>query len=471
MTRSLSPPDWIEAREYQEEAIRAWMNEGGAGILRMATGTGKTVTGLLAASRVAAAMDGQLLLIVAAPYQHLVDQWAEDLYDFGMNPVLAYQSRRNWQPRLEREILEYNTGSRGICTVVTTHTTLAIKGARTTLQRAEGPSMLIADEVHHLGSKHMQSGLLDAFDFRLGLSATPERWFDEEGTNALHAYFGDTVFEYDLADAIEVGALCEYYYVPHIVELDEEETEVYLQLSEKIGRLMSRRDDEEGFSLEDDPRLQRLLIKRARLVGTARTKLDVLVDLIDRQDSVSYSLVYCSDGSMGPEGDGERHVDAATTRLGKERGLQVEPFTAEESQAEREELLQAFGEREIDVLTAIRCLDEGVDVPATRTAYILASSSNPRQYIQRRGRILRTYEGKQFAVIHDFITVPAKQGSLTSLSGDSYTAERRLFEKELRRVSMFADDALNHPDAEVGGVPTTDGSLQQLKRRYDLLDA
>jgi superfamily II DNA or RNA helicase len=331
--------------------------------------------------------------------------------------------------------------------------------------------MLIADEVHHLGSDHMQSGLLDAFDFRLGLSATPERWFDEEGTNALHAYFGDTVFEYDLADAIEIGALCEYYYVPHIVELDEEETEVYLQLSEKIGRLMSRQDDEEEFSLEDDPRLQRLLIKRARLVGTARAKLDVLVDLIESQEEVSHSLVYCSDGSIGPEGEGKRHVDAATARLREECGLRVEPFTAEESQAEREELLQAFDQGEIDVLTAIRCLDEGVDVPATRTAYILASSSNPRQYIQRRGRILRTYEGKQSAVIHDFITVPETQGGLTSLSGDSYTAERSLFEKELRRVSMFAADALNHPDAEVDGVPTTGGSLQQLKRRYDLLDA
>lgn len=470
MSEALTPPDWIEARDYQQEAVRAWMDEGGAGILRMATGTGKTVTGLLAASRVAAALDNQLLLIIAAPYQHLVDQWAEDLDEFGVDPVLAYQSRRNWQPHLEREILEYNTGSRSICTVVTTHTTLSMKAAQTTLKRANGPAMLIADEVHHLGSDHMQSGLLEAFDFRLGLSATPERWFDEEGTEALHAYFSDTVFNYDLADAIKVGALCEYYYVPHIVNLDEEETEVYLHLSEKIGRLMSRQDDE-GFSLEEDPRLQRLLIKRARLVGTARAKINVLVDLIECQEEISHSLVYCSDGSMGPEGDGERHVDAATARLREECSLRVEPFTAEESQTEREELLRAFDQGEIDVLTAIRCLDEGVDVPATRTAYILASSSNPRQYIQRRGRILRTHKDKPFAVIHDFITVPEMQGGITSLSGNTYTAERSLFEKELRRVSMFADDALNHPDAEVDGVPTSDGSLQELKRRYDLLDA
>lgn len=471
MTDEFRPPDWIEARQYQQEAVNSWVSNEGRGILRMATGTGKTVTGLLAAAHTVAALEGQLLLVVAAPYQHLVDQWADDIRDFGGDPVFAYQSRRDWQPKLERQILEYNQGSRGVCTVVTTHTTLSMAGAQSTLRRADGPAMLIADEVHHLGTDHMQSGLLDTFDFRLGLSATPERYYDEEGTQTLRNYFGETVFEYDLTDAIEAGALCEYYYIPHIVELDGEEADQYLQLSGKIGRLMANSDDEDGVSFDDNHALQNLLIKRARLVGTAKNKLDLLIDLVNQQLDVSHALAYCSDGSMGVEGDGRRHVDETTDRLRSECELNVEPFTADESQSERERLLEEFEAGTIDVLSAIRCLDEGVDVPATRTAYILASSSNPRQYVQRRGRILRQHKGKQYAVIHDFIVVPGKASPTAAMSGDSYGAERRLLKKELERVSLFAEGALNHPDADVDGVPTTDGSLQELKRKYELLDA
>jgi superfamily II DNA or RNA helicase len=185
---------------------------------------------------------------------------------------------------------------------------------------------------------------------------------------------------------------------------------------------------------------------------------------------VSHTLVYCSDGSTEIDPDeGERHVDATTRRLRSECGLTVERFTARESQSERERLLADFDAGKIDVLTSIRCLDEGVDIPATKSAYILASTSNPRQYVQRRGRILRTHPGKDYAVIHDFITVPSVNGRPSFLSGSEYDAERRLFENELKRVSTFAETALNHPDAEVEGVPTSDGSLQRLKRQYDLL--
>jgi len=333
--------------------------------------------------------------------------------------------------------------------------------------------MLIADEVHHLGSDHMQSGLLDDFDYRLGLSATPERYYDEEGTQKLRSYFGETVFEYDLTDAIESGALCEYYYVPHIIELDGEELDEYLHLSQKIGRMIGGSDDGEdgGISFEDNQALQNLLFKRARLIGTAENKLGVLIDLISQERDVSHALVYCSDGSMGVKGDGRRHVEETTDRLRSECNLRVEPFTAEESQSERERLLSKFEAGDIDVLSAIRCLDEGVDVPATRTAYILASSSNPRQYVQRRGRILRQHKDKQYAVIHDFVVVAGLNRPTESMTGDSFGVERSLLKKELKRVSLFAEGALNHPNADVSGVPTTAGSLQELKRKYDLLDA
>lgn len=465
----LSSPDWVEARSYQQDAIQHWLNQEGKGILRMATGTGKTITALLAASRITRILDQGLVLTVAVPYQHLVDQWAADLKAFGARPVLAYQSRRNWQPRLERELLEFNSDSRDTCVVVTTHRTLSQESARRTLNRATGPSMLIADEVHHLGANQSQKALMESFDFRLGLSATPERWYDEEGTEALEKYFGGTVFDYGLEQAIDAGALCEYYYVPHIVELQDDEMERYMQLTSKIGRLIARQGEGPDFDIEDNQGLQTALFQRARLIGTAREKLDLLVELFEQTVEPSHSLVYCSDGSTGVEQDGERHVDATTRRLRKDCGLTVNRFTAREDQEEREQLLSAFEAAEIEVLTSIRCLDEGVDVPATRTAYILASTTNPRQYIQRRGRILRNHPEKKYAVIHDFITVPDTTRHPEVLSDDRYEAERNLIRKELERVTMFADAARNHPDADISGVPTTERSLQSIKRRYNLL--
>jgi superfamily II DNA or RNA helicase len=195
----------------------------------------------------------------------------------------------------------------------------------------------------------------------------------------------------------------------------------------------------------------------------------LLVDLFRQETDHQHSLVYCGGGSMGVDGEGDRHVDATTDRLRNECGLSVERFTAREDQERREELLHGFDRGDIEVLTSIRCLDEGVDVPATRTAYLLASTTNPRQYVQRRGRILRPYEGKRFAVIHDFITVPDTSGHPEMLSDEKFDAERSLIRNELRRVSMFVDSARNHPDADVDGIPTSTETLQSLKQRYDLL--
>lgn len=463
------PPEWIEARDYQQDAIDQWLNAGGRGILHMATGTGKTVTALLAATRVAEGLDQQFVLVIAVPYQHLVDQWAADLTEFGVSPVLGYQSRRNWQPRLERELLEFNNGVRDVCVVITTHRTLSMPAARQTLSRNAGGMMLIADEVHHLGATQSQEALLDEFSLRLGLSATPARWYDDEGTEALNEYFGGTVFDYGLEKAIEAGALCEYYYIPHIVELQDDEMDEYMRLTGKIGRLMAQSGANVLDGESNNKALEAALFKRARLIGTARNKLHLLVDLFGRDPDPTHTLVYCSDGSTGLDGEGTRHVDATTERLRDAFDITVERFTAREDQAERERLLSAFESGEIDVLTSIRCLDEGVDVPATRTAHLLASTSNPRQYVQRRGRILRKHESKNVAVIHDYITVPDTTRHPETLSEDQYEAERRLIEKELERVSTFADAARNHPDAEVDSVPTSNESLQSVKRRYDLL--
>lgn len=470
---SLTQPDWVETRDYQQRAVSSWVEADGKGVLEMATGTGKTVTSLLIAAHAAQAMDGQMALVIAVPYQHLVDQWAKDVRDFGANPVLAYESRRNWQERLEGELAEFDLGVRNGLVVITTHTTFASQNFQRTLGRVSRDRfMLIADEVHHMGAPHLKESLPEAVPLRLGLSATPERFYDDEGTEELFEYFGGIVYQYGLQEAIENGALCEYYYIPHVVELTDEEADEYLTLSKKIARLISREGGDLGDAdLQDNKDLQFALFKRARLVGTAERKLDRLVQLLGQESAVKHTLVYCGDGTV--EGSvanrTRRHVDAAVSRLRADLGLRVKRFTADESRDERQDLLAEFDDGDIEALVAIRCLDEGVDVPATRTAYMLASSSNPRQFVQRRGRILRTYPGKHHAVIHDFVVAPPMElRDSADVDESMFKTERNLVRRELERVNLFAEAARNHPDADIEGIPTDAGAIGELKRQFNL---
>lgn len=472
MTSEFKKPGWVEQRPYQSEAVRSWAEASGRGILNMATGTGKTITSLLAAAHSRETMDGRLALIIAVPYQHLVEQWASDVREFGATPVMAFESRAQWQEGLQRRILEFNNGARDSFVVVTTHKTFAsdaFQDELTTVTATE--QMLIADEVHHLGAPHIRKSLPQSIPLRLGLSATPQRWYDNEGTKALFHYFGKgVVYEYSLQRAIDNGSLCEYYYIPHVVSLTADEEEDYLQLSRKIARLAASVDEGLGDAdLQDVSGLKEILFKRARLLGTAEQKLERLKSLLERERAVKHTLVYCGDGSIedGLTGRTKRHVDATVERLHRDLGIRARRFTAKESQDKRQELLDRFSGGDIEALVAIRCLDEGVDVPSTRTAYILASSSNPRQFVQRRGRILRQAQDKPYAVIHDFVVAPPRRAFQDEAS-DQFSAERSLIEKELDRVSLFAESARNHPDADIDGVPTGSRTLQSLKREFNL---
>lgn len=467
-------PEWIEARDYQQEAVTTWLRSNGRGIFNMATGTGKTITSLLAVDALRSSLDESFALVIAVPYQHLVDQWAEEVKAFGANPVLAYESRAQWQERCEGELAEFRLGSRELPVIITTHVTAASDPFQRMLQRvSRSPMMLIADEMHHMGAPHLSEGLPEYIDFRLGLSATPERFYDDEGTERLINYFGEIVYEYGLQEAIDNGALCEYYYIPHIVELTLDEAETYAQLTKEIARLAGQADGDLGDAdLQANERLKHKLFKRARLVGTAKNKLTRLTELLDQEREIRHTLVYCGDGSVKNEisGRAKRHVDAAVDQLRTKVGINVERFTADETQSERQRLLNDFEDRKIQALVAIRCLDEGVDVPATKTAYMLASSSNPRQFIQRRGRILRKHPGKQYAVIHDFIVMPPPNMGFLEEDEEAFSIERRLVEKELDRVNLFAEAARNHPTADIDGIPTEGDELQRLKREYNLLD-
>ncbi|MHB1210621.1 MAG: DEAD/DEAH box helicase family protein, partial [Acidimicrobiales bacterium] len=462
-SRGPTSPPTLQLRDYQNDAVDAWMQADGRGIFAMATGTGKTLTALSLATRVAQAArqaNGSLFVLVLCPYQHLVTQWADDARAFGMNPILCFRSRATWYDDLAAAVGDVSRGYIPFAAAIATNATFQTEAFQDLLSRAPSHTLLIADEVHNIGAVGLRACLPEQARYRLGLSATPERWLDEEGTSALAGFFGSTVYEIDIEEAIRRRALTPYEYFPVAVELADDELEVYVELTEQIARLVGDGNINWSDGGDNLP-LKQLLFRRARLVATAKNKLSALEEIMSVRRDSSYNLIYCGDGRVEDPLSGEevRQVDAVVKLLGRKLGMTVNSYTAETPLEEREDLRARFGAGSLQALVAIRCLDEGVDIPETRNALILASSSNPRQFIQRRGRVLRLSPetGKKRSAIWDFVVTPAVDAMPTELK----RIERRLVEGELRRVALFARAALNGPQALA--------ELDEVRERYDLL--
>ena len=436
-------PEDLTLRPYQIEAIEAWFAHDCRGLLEMATGTGKTITALAGSVRLFE-REQRLAVIIAVPYQHLVDQWSAEAQAFGYRPVLAYQSKARWLDELNGQIMEFNGGYRRFISVVTTHSTFNMADFQASIARLSGPALLIADEAHHLGAEEARQNYPQHVQFRLALSATPDRWFDDIGTAMLRAYFGETVYAFPLEKAIGVS-LTPYYYYPHLVTLTEDEMQRYEELTQKIARLVGRKDDaaEEALKL--------LLIKRAELLNRAENKIGCLSELVDAEEHIQHTLFYCAPGQ----------IDEVMRLLGWDKGLLCHRFTAEEDPKERQQLLADFASGDIQALVAMKCLDEGVDVPSTRTAFFLASSSNPREFIQRRGRILRKAPGKEHSVIHDLVAVPPDAWNASQTS-PTFQIERSIMRRELQRFKEFAGPALNKHQAL--------DAVWDIARSYGLMD-
>ena len=454
-------PPSLQLRQYQQAAVANWFANNGRGTLKMATGSGKTITALAIATELYNKINLQVLIVIC-PYCHLVNQWARESEKFGLQPILAFEDGRSWQNKLAAGLYEVRAGdslrdscaARKFLTIITTNATLMGDSLRSQLRYFPEKTLIIGDEVHNLGAPRLGQSLPRNIGLRLALSATPERHFDEQGTETILDYFGPVLQpELTLADAIRQKALVHYLYYPILVELTEAETRKYSYLTKKIGWALS--GDEK---VEPNDALTTLLMQRARLVGAAANKLIALRELMINRLDTAHTLFYCGDGSAegATRQNNNRQLTETAKLLGSELGYRVNTYTASTPSAERERLRQQFESGELQGLVAIRCLDEGVDIPAIRNAVILASSSNPRQFIQRRGRILRPHPGKERATLFDMIVLPPDLGR------ETLEVERNLLRKELKRFLEFADLADNAGEARV--------KLLQLQRRYGLLD-
>lgn len=458
---AFAPPPGLELRDYQKDAIRAWSHAKGQGIFAMATGAGKTLTALVLASKVAE-RNPSLAIIIVCPFVNLCLQWMQEVAAFGVLAIGCFEARARWQQHLNEAYQRLSAGLDSVQVIVTTNATFQSAAFQQILapRIAAGTihHLLIADEVHNLGADRARAALPDGIALRLGLSATPERHFDPEGTSAVLDYFGGIRFEYSLAQAIADGRLSPYKYYPIPVRLTKEETEEYLDLTAKLAKLIHSTDD----NAEVNQGVMRLLVRRARLLGAASNKLIALDRLLAEMDSPpKRAIFYCGDGRTTDQVNKEetRQIQAVARLLGERHQLRVRNFTYRESAAERDDILRDFRSGFLDGIVAIRCLDEGIDLPDLRVGFLLASSTNPRQFIQRRGRLLRNAPDKPYATIYDFIVMPP------DMDGDyddvAFNLERRFLERELNRVKEFCTTSLNSEEAM--------GMLLDLRIKYNLL--
>lgn len=451
-------PSDIELHQYQKDAISTWVGENYRGIFDMATGTGKTFTGLGAISKLSEDLNDELAVIIVCPYQHLVDQWVDDIVKFNIDPVIGYSSspQKDWKKRLSTAVRNQKLRKdKSFFCFVCTNATFTNTFVQEQISKVKSPLLLVVDEAHNFGARTYSRLLDERFTYRLALSATLERHRDEEGTAALYKFFGKKCIVYSLERAIDEDKLTPYKYYPVLVHLNDEELESYENLSYEMSRhLIKGRNGK----IKLDSYGEILAIKRSRVVAAASLKLERLREVIRPYQDKHFLLIYCGATTvMAPnadrtntEPDDIKQIEAVTRILGNELGMKVAKFTSEETIEERSAIKQHFKDGDdLQGIVAIKCLDEGVNIPGIQTAFILASTTNPKEYIQRRGRVLRKspQTGKEFAEIYDFVTLPRPLDEVSGLTEDQMKRDLSLVKNELARVTEFGRLSMNSMDA------------------------
>lgn len=442
-------PSKITLYDYQLQAVANWRDRGYRGILDMATGTGKTFTGLAALAELSKNV-ARLAVIIVCPYQHLVDQWVDDIKSFGVSPIIGHSGsvQRDYKKRLSDAVYGFNLGSRDFFCFICTNASFTIKDVRKELDKLGADTALVVDEAHNFGAASLRRRLKASYQYRLALSATLERHNDEDGTRALENFFGEKCIEYGLKEAIADKKLVPYNYYPIVIYLAEDELETYYALTAEIGRNIYKQKGKIIITEQG----KRLLLKRARLVAGARNKLVRLQELMQEHRSDKNMLIYCGatniDGELEDIATDVRQIDYISEMLNLELGMRTAQFSSREDSAERKARIADFTNGRVQALVAIKCLDEGVNIPSIDKAFILASTTNPKEYIQRRGRVLRLYPGKDHADIYDFITLPRSLDTVVNTSEELAKRELALVKNEVNRMTEFSTLALNPYDTD-----------------------
>ena len=423
---------------HQEKAVAAWVNNNYSLLMEMATGTGKTRTAI--GCILEKLKDKEtLLIIIATPQNTLSRQWRTDIISLGISfdkEIIVDGSNSKWKK--EFEILLFDLSDKRIqnAVIYTTHATASDKKFIdiVTANKYDTKVIFVCDEVHATGALKQRNALLDEYEYRIGLSATPDRMFDGEGTSLIREYFGNKSFEFTIADALNTinpltgkPFLNQFEYHPIFIDLTESENKQYAKLSQKIAILRNKEDC-------DPNELERLYGRRSRISKNAENKLSALRDLLMKlgPGTITDTILFATEVQIEPSFQimSELHIKRAKITEEESASKVVNP----DGDTERQEIIRQFSEHQLQVLVGIKCLDEGIDIKNARIAILMASSTNPREFVQRVGRVIRPSVGKPISQIYDFIVAP------TDATG--------LLEKEGRRANYIAQNALNYDNVK-----------------------
>ncbi len=447
-------------RPYQQEAYQNWLNNDCKGIFAMATGTGKTITSLNCVLN-ESQKTGNYQAVILVPTTVLVEQWTKECRQFNFREIITVSGQSaGWPGELVRLTTQLSFGVATSFIIIATYRSFTNPPFQTYFKRLPKTTVLVADEAHNIASPSVAK-LLDGIHLqkRIGLSATPKRIYDPEGSDKMEAFFDDGngpahqpyTYNFPMERAIDEGILCSYYYYPKIVSLTPDEMVSYAEISAKLAKLYARAKGNEKASAS----VETLLMQRKRIIHKAQNKLAqfecILNEIIDRRERIDYTLVYAPEGYYA-----DREIDEETfADLSEENRIidfyanivrRVSPTTTltqyTSDSADRDLVLKQFEQGQINALLSMKCLDEGVDIPRTEQAIFCSSTGNPRQFIQRRGRILRQHPDKRFAFIYDMVVIPQ-----TAPHSPTFQLERSLVQKELERVVHFAFMAENKYEA------------------------
>lgn len=406
----------VKLRDYQEEAINAWVDNGYHGFYVMATGTGKTWTAIFSALRLMEKHSA--MVVVCAPYKHLVRQWAEDIIKVipEAKMIMVSSENSNWEQELTQAIVRQRLKKDTKIVVISTIMSFNLERFQRTMKKSKQEKLLIVDEAHRFTSRSEE--LKEKFQYLLGLSATPFSGKNTVKGQELMDFFGGKVFDLPIEKALG-KFLVNYYYYPIFVNSTADEENRFRKKSAQIAGCFQNGKciDPENLALH--------LRARLRIISMAQEKIDKIEEILRTIKEKNHFIVYCGDGKVHDEAEDEiRHIQFVKRKL-SDLGYKASQFTASENMAERMDLVESFNEGAIDSLAAIRCLDEGINIPSIKGALILSSNDDYREFVQRRGRILRMHGNKEYANIYDVIVLPSHETP-------------KLAEIELRRFYEYA---------------------------------
>ena len=459
-----------EERQIQIDAYNAWIGNGKKGIFAMATGSGKTVTALNCI-RKQYKENGYYKAIIVVPTQALAIQWEHETKSFNFQNIVSTHSDKDWKNILSRYITRSLLDSTKSIILITTYATFNRNDIQSFLKKVRGAETFIyvADEAHNIGSQNSLKHLPEMINWRIGLSATPERIYDDLGSEKLYEFFNSKppkyTYRYTMKQAIEEGILCHYDYYPIFIELTSSEMEEYERISDQLRKYI---DADTG---KYKPDAEKLLLKRKRIIHKAENKKIAISDLLEelkQKQKLDYTFVFVPEGyepdysindSYNINQD-DIHIIDEYAQMFKEHGYSYHKYISGLDDAPN--ILQNFADGDIQILLSMKCLDEGVDIPRAEHAIFCSSTGNPRQFVQRRGRVLRKCKGKEKAKIWDLIVTPP------NILDESNSIERNLFFNEVKRIINFAALADNQIDILYGKLLTYCEALRI--NLFDLLD-